>query len=233
LDGDGQHSPQDIPRLLAASQCWSQSIIIGGRLAAEAEIPRHRLQAILVGSFWINWMGRCNIRDTQSGFRVYPASILRTLPLKHGGFLLESEILIKASQAGYDVREVPIRAVYQPHQRSQYRPTWDGAVAAMYLLYRGLRFWPTQIRRLLPNRRIHTGETWWQEWHRACVGALATGLLPILCVTMLLQLVLRRRGVDVLTPVIRRFYDQSVLANSAGSRKTLHDHEQHNQWEFI
>jgi glycosyltransferase involved in cell wall biosynthesis len=233
LDGDGQHSPQDIPRLVAASQRWPGSIIIGGRLEAEAQIPRYRLQAMLVGSFWINWMGRCHIRDTQSGFRVYPAGVLQVLSLKHGGFLLESEILIKAGQAGYPVREIPIRAVYPPTQRSQYRPAWDGTVAALYLLYRGVRFWPTQIRWLFPERRTHAGEMPGQEWHRALVVALATGLLPMLFLTMLCQLFLRRLGPDVLTPVIRRFYDQRLLHNSAVDRKTLHESEPHKQWEFI
>lgn len=233
LDGDGQHNPQDIPCLVAASQYWPGSVIIGGRLDGEAEIPRHRLQAILVGSFWINWMGRCNIRDTQSGFRVYPADVLQALPLKYGGFLLESEILIKASQAGYNIHEVPIRAVYQPRQRSQYRPIRDGSVITMYLLSRGLRFWPNQIRRLFLDRRTHAAEMSWHEWHRAFVAALATGLLPLLFLTMLLQLSLDRLGLDVLSPIIRRFYDQRLLHKPAVGRKTLHEHEPHKRWEFI
>jgi glycosyltransferase involved in cell wall biosynthesis len=233
LDGDGQHDPQDIPRLVEASYYWPGSIIVGGRLDAEAGIPRRRLQAIRVASFWINWLGRCNIRDTQSGFRVYPACILQALPLKYGGFLLESEILMKASQAGYDIHEVPIRAVYQPGQRSQYRPTWDGSIITMYLLYRGLRFWPTQIRRLFPDRRPHAGVMPWHEWHCAFVAALATGLLPMLFLTMLFQLSLGRLGIDVLTPVIGRFYDQRLLHKPAVDRKTLHEHEPHKRWEFI
>jgi glycosyltransferase involved in cell wall biosynthesis len=146
LDGDGQHDPHDIPRLLAASQRWPKSIIIGGRLDAAAEIPRHRLHAIRVASFWISWLGGCSIQDTQSGFRVYPTAILRSLPLRHGRFLLESEVLLKAAQAGYNIRELPIRAIYRSDQRSQYRPLWDGMTAATYLLYHGIRFWLRQSR---------------------------------------------------------------------------------------
>src|SRR5262249_54570153 len=73
LDGDGQHDPQDIPRLLAAGQRWPASIIIGGRLGHAEAIPPARLYAIQVASFWINWLGQCHVRDTQSGFRLYPA----------------------------------------------------------------------------------------------------------------------------------------------------------------
>ena len=233
LDGDGQHDPRDIPRLVSASQGWPGCIMIGGRLDVEERIPRHRLQAILVGSFWINWMGRCNVRDTQSGFRVYPAGVLQALSLKHGGFLLESEILIKAGQAGYAVRELPICAVYPPKQRSQYRSAWDGPVVAMYLLYRGLRFWPRQIARLFPDRRTHARKASWQEWHRTSVAALATGLLPVLFLTMLCQLALSRLGFDVLTPIIRRFYDQRMLYHPFVDRKTLHDSEPHKRWKLV
>jgi glycosyltransferase involved in cell wall biosynthesis len=146
LDGDGQHDPHDIPRLLAASQRWPKSIIVGGRLDAAAEIPRYRLYAIRVASFWINWLGGCRIQDTQSGFRVYPTAMLQSLPLRHGRFLLESEILLKAAQAGCDIRELPIRTIYRSGQRSQYRPLWDGMSAATYLLYHGIRFWLRQSR---------------------------------------------------------------------------------------
>src|SRR4051812_14563995 len=39
LDGDGQHDPRDILRLLAASRCWPENIIIGGRLDSAEAIP--------------------------------------------------------------------------------------------------------------------------------------------------------------------------------------------------
>jgi glycosyltransferase involved in cell wall biosynthesis len=233
LDGDGQHNPQDIPRLLAASQRWPRSIILGGRLATVAGMPRHRLHAIRVASFWINWLGGCNIRDTQSGFRVYPAGLLQSLCLKHGGFLLESELLLKASQAGWDMRELPIQAVYYPAQHSQYRPVWDGTLAAAYLFYRSIRFWPIQLRRLWHGWRGDQGQTWEHVWRQTCVAARATALLPVLFLGMLGQLLLRHTGRDVLAPVIRGFYDQRLLHTPSAVGKAWHDHQQHNRWECI
>jgi glycosyltransferase involved in cell wall biosynthesis len=223
LDGDGQHDPQDIPRLLAASQRWADSVIIGSRLTTTAlGIPPYRLHAIRVASFWINWMGCCNVQDTQSGFRVYPMRLLQSLPLKQGGFLLESEILLKASQAGWDMREVPIRAVYHPWQRSQYRPLRDGTMAAAYLFYRGVRFWPGHIRRLARGHQTACERE--HAWRLTTVAALAMGLLPVLFIGMLVQLLLGRLGLDVLAPVIRRFYDQRRLHLPVPVRKVLYDH---------
>jgi glycosyltransferase involved in cell wall biosynthesis len=233
LDGDGQHDPHDIPRFLTASCQWCGSIIIGNRLAAATDIPRQRLQAIQVGSFWINWMAECNIQDTQSGFRLYPAAVLRALPLKHGGFLLESEILLKAGQAGYAMHEIPIRPVYRRGQRSHYRPCRDGIVAAAYLCYRGVCFWPRQISRLFSSGRpaVTGGE---QVWQRTCVAARATVLLPTLFLVMLAQLCLRGAAGDMLTPMIRRFYDQRSLSRSVAIvRRVLHERSEWKRWEFI
>src|SRR5919199_472186 len=137
-DGDGQHDPGDIPRLLGASQRYPESLIIGGRLDSAETIPLARLYAIEVVSFWINWLGQCTVRDTQSGLRLYPAAVLRTLPLRHGGFLFESAILLKASQSGWRVCEIPIRAVYPPGRASQYRPVRDSLPIIAYLLYQGI-----------------------------------------------------------------------------------------------
>ena len=234
LDGDGQHDPRDIPRFLTASCRWGGSIIIGNRLAAAAAMPRHRWQAVQVGSFWISWMGECNVQDTQSGFRLYPATVLRSLSLKHGGFLLESEILLKAGQAGYDMREIPIRPIYRYGQRSHYRPCRDGGLVAAYLCYRGLRFWPRQISRLCPLRRHAVAGRWQHAWQRTCVAALATALLPTLCLVMLAQLCWRDTERDLLTPIIRRFYDPRALYRSAAIvRKTLHAQSPWKRWEFI
>lgn len=208
LDGDGQHDPCDIPQLLAATNRWPDSLIIGGRLTTPAAIPRYRLQAIQVASFWINWLGGCTVQDTQSGFRVYPAQLLRTLSLTHGGFLLESEVVIKASRAGYGVQEIPIRTIYRVGQRTQYRPFHDGLTAAVYLFACGLRWWPGQLRWLIPLWGISASREQQYRRQQTRKAALATGLLPILALAALLQPVLRVWGGDVLAPLLRRFYRQ-------------------------
>jgi hypothetical protein len=183
-------------------------------------MPRYRLHAIQAGSFGINWLGNCKVGDTQSGFRAYPVDLLKRLHLKHGGFLLESEILIKAGQSGYDIREIPIRAVYHVKQRSHYRPLWDGAIAAIYLLYRGLRFWPVHLCRLLAPRQPGAGQTPRPTWRQTRVVALATALLPALFFLLLVQLLWHRLGLDMLSLFIRRFYDQRLLEQPVIIRRT-------------
>jgi hypothetical protein len=67
--------------------------------------------------------------DSQSGFRVYPAALLRRLEVRHGrsrGFVFESEALIAAGRLGVRCRSVPIAAVYPRGARpSHFRPVVD------------------------------------------------------------------------------------------------------------
>jgi glycosyltransferase involved in cell wall biosynthesis len=222
LDGDGQHDPNDIPRLLAASQRRPHSLIIGGRLQATSHIPCARLHAIRVASFWINWMGSCNVRDTQSGFRLYPVSMLCAFRLQRDRFLFESECLLKVAQAGYDIHEIPIEAVYPPEHKSQFHPLRDGIAIASYLLYRGVRFWPTQLRRLLTDPGRNLDDRTQPERQRTRTAAFATALLPVLLGALAIQCLAGRMGYDILAPIIQRFYDQSRLHAPDVARETAH-----------
>ena len=129
LDGDGQHRPEDIPALVRAAEKHPGSIIIGSRLHQGEEIPTARLRANRVANFWISWAAGYPIRDSQSGFRIYPASLLRELNpgtgIRHG-FVFESEILIEAANRGVRSVAVEIPAIYSDGLRpSHFRPVAD------------------------------------------------------------------------------------------------------------
>jgi len=145
LDADGQHRPEDIPRLLVASRRYPAALIIAARLQGREQAPSLRRFANRMADFWISWAAGCRIPDTQSGFRLYPAAVCR-LPVAHDrrhGFVFESEILIEAARKGYCPRAVPVEARYPRQGRcSHYRPLWDTVritrMVAWKLLARGL-----------------------------------------------------------------------------------------------
>lgn len=127
LDGDGQHSPEDIPLLLAKAKDFPKDIIIGARLADKSAIPAKRYYANKFANFWIAWASAYPIHDSQSGFRLYPAQLFNDLQIstKHG-FVFESEILIKASQKNIFSHPVKIPAVYKKNARpSHFRGVAD------------------------------------------------------------------------------------------------------------
>jgi glycosyltransferase involved in cell wall biosynthesis len=123
LDGDGQHAPEDIPRLLAEAAFHPDHVIIGARCRDRRRTVFWRYAANRVADFGISWAAGSSFADSQSGFRVYPASLLTRVKITHGkvrSFVFESEILIEATRAGHRSLAVPIEALYRPGARPSY-----------------------------------------------------------------------------------------------------------------
>lgn len=155
LDGDGQHCPEDVPRLVEAHAAVPGCIVIGSRLHAKGEIPTARYRANRFANFWISWAAGYPIVDSQSGFRIYPASLFSRARVNTGraaSFVFESQILIEAARLGVEAISVPVRTSYSAHARaSHFRPVLDIAritrMVAWSLITRGL-FLPGLLRSL-------------------------------------------------------------------------------------
>lgn len=158
IDGDAQHRPSDIPFLLSAYERHPGAVVIGSRLHEEQNIPADRYLANRFANFWIAWAAGHPIKDSQSGFRVYPAALLREIRLCHdraAGFVFESEVLIEAGRRGYSLIPVPISAIYEPRgRRSHFRPIIDilriVRMVAWKLISRGL--YPQGLARSLRRK---------------------------------------------------------------------------------
>jgi flavin-dependent dehydrogenase len=146
LDGDGQHEPDEIPRLLKVATEEPAALVIGGRLTGLTEspgrvIPAARLAALRVAGFFIDWLSGVAVLDTQSGFRVYPASLLAAVSPRRGGFVLETEMLLRAADRGVTIREVPVTPIHFEDRRSRFRPARDGLAVGTYLAGRIVSRW--------------------------------------------------------------------------------------------
>ena len=153
LDGDAQHCPEDIPRLVDTARAHPGRIIIGARAWDRDTVPPLRYFGNRFANFWVAWAAGFPVADSQSGFRLYPAALLRELNVNpRARFAFESEILIEAGRAGVRTAAVPIAALY-PHdaRASHYRPAADTAriarMIAWKLLSRGLDL-PRLVRSL-------------------------------------------------------------------------------------
>lgn len=162
LDADGQHQPEDIPHFLEMAHKHPDHIIIGSRMSDRHAFPRRRYYANRVANFWISWAAGYYIKDSQSGFRLYPASLLRHSKLRVStthGFVFESEILIEAARRGIYSLTLPISAIYKPNSRaSHFRPVLDivriTRMVAWRLISRGLYPWGLFRAFLFPRLRL-------------------------------------------------------------------------------
>ena len=139
LDGDGQHDPGEIPRLLEAAR-EPRDVILAARRDERHAAPRLRRFANGFADFWVSWAAGQWIPDTQSGFRLFPAEVLRRILPACGGyrrFVFESLVLIEAARQGCRVETVAVRTIYPPGARpSHYRATLDTCLIVRAVAWR-------------------------------------------------------------------------------------------------
>jgi glycosyltransferase involved in cell wall biosynthesis len=138
MDSDGQHDPDDIPGFLATVEKIGSGIIIGTRMGDISTMPLIRRFTNKLTSFSASILARQKIEDSQSGFRLITTDVIKTVRLETAGFETESEILIKASKAGFRIASVPIKTIYG-EEKSKIKPMRD-TYKFLRLLFRSLRW---------------------------------------------------------------------------------------------
>jgi len=132
VDADGQHDPADLPSLLAAAEA-GEDFVIGSRMSDAASIPTYRFRTNEIGSRILSRMTGLEIEDAQSGYRVVSARLLRRLTLNADGYIIETEMLLKAAPHLRRIAHVPVRAIYGgPSHYRPFRDTWVISGVAVY-----------------------------------------------------------------------------------------------------
>ena len=141
LDGDGQHRPEEIPRLIAPIFGGEADLVIGSRFFEDrASMPRYRQFGIGVITWLFNIGSKAKVSDAQSGFRAYSGRLLDALRLTEKGFGFSIEVLMEAREKGFRFTEVPVSCLYHKASSSA-NPVTHGlgvALTAMELRLRSL-----------------------------------------------------------------------------------------------
>lgn len=142
MDGDGQHDPADIPRLLAAAEHHPGHLVIGARIRNRAQQPKARRRANAVADWGISWGCGIPVADTQSGQRYYPPEALELIDLPAEDFVFEAAILIAAvREKGLGVVSVPIESRYPGGVHgSHFRPVRDVTRITWYTILRVIHY---------------------------------------------------------------------------------------------
>ena len=108
MDADGQHLPQEIPRLVEPILQDKYDIVIGSRILGYREKDSlFRLAGVHIFSMLINLLSNTDISDCSSGFRAFRASALKKIRLRQDQFHT-SELIIDAGKKGMRIGEAPI-----------------------------------------------------------------------------------------------------------------------------
>ena len=113
LDGDGQHNPDQIPDLISVIIKHNVDVVIGSRsLKDDKNLPSYRKTGIKIITSTINSATNLKVTDSQSGFRAYSKTAINVIRPTESGMSVSTEILLKISNNGLSMAEVPITVSY-------------------------------------------------------------------------------------------------------------------------
>ncbi len=133
MDADGQHDPDNALTLIRAIPDGAlhekkRPIIIGMRENMVGDdVPWTSRFGREFSNFWVWSSGGPRVKDSQSGFRIYPLPQSRNMKIGANRFQFEVEILAKAGWNGFPVIEAPVSVSYTPGTQriSHFRPFVD------------------------------------------------------------------------------------------------------------
>lgn len=127
IDTDSQHDPDQIPDLLSLARREPDALVVGSRQLPLSEYPWRSFIGRWVSNALLFLESGCRVSDSQSGFRVYPLTLVRTVRCRGQRFMYETEIIARCRWHGFRVVEAPIRSRYLPPREwvSHFNPWLD------------------------------------------------------------------------------------------------------------
>ncbi|WP_141226168.1 DUF2062 domain-containing protein [Flavobacterium fluvii] len=125
IDSDGQHFASDIPNFVSELSNDSPLLLIGSRNMMQEGVPKKSSFGNKFSNFWFWFETGTRLEDTQSGFRLYP---LKHIPKNYftNKFEFEIEVIVRSAWKGIQVKNIPIKVLYDPTERvSHFRPFQD------------------------------------------------------------------------------------------------------------
>jgi len=119
LDGDGQHKPEDIPRIIQPILSGEADLVLGSRfLQGNPDMPLIRILGNKFFTSLIRFLTGAKLTDTQTGFRALNLKALTNLDLK-ANYTYVQEMIIDLHVKGFKIVEVPITALPRKHGSSK------------------------------------------------------------------------------------------------------------------
>lgn len=113
LDGDGQHLPEELEKLVTPIVRGEADIVVGSRyLENSTNVSRHRLLGHRFFNALTGFTSKIKLTDSQSGYRAFSPRIFNNGLFQSSGFTVESEMQFIAREHGLRVVEVPVTIFY-------------------------------------------------------------------------------------------------------------------------
>ncbi|MFA6383716.1 MAG: glycosyltransferase family 2 protein [Parcubacteria group bacterium] len=118
LDGDGQHNPHDIPKMIAFIE-QGFDVVLGTRLKNPEGMPKYKILANHMGNFFTFLIYGLWVTDSQSGFRAYSKKAIGLIDTKTDRYEYDSEVIREISRNKLKFMEIPIEVRYTEYSMNK------------------------------------------------------------------------------------------------------------------
>lgn len=162
IDGDGQHNPADVARLVSALDESCADIAIGSRFLSQSGAPASSTRWRMLGNRllarFLSAICRCRITDPTSGFWAMRGRVLDYFAKNFPCEYPEPEAIALARRQGYEIVETAIAVRPREHGVSHI-----GSIGTLYFALRvGLALIADRVRtvdRRFAKNNIHGGQS--------------------------------------------------------------------------
>jgi glycosyltransferase involved in cell wall biosynthesis len=136
-DADLEYDPQDYSRLLAPILSGETRVVYGSRFAQGHHRTMFLSQRLanVVLTMLTNLLYGTSLSDMETCYKVFPADVIRGIPLHAQRFDFEPEITAKLLKRGYRIVEVPISYAGREYHQGKKINWRDGLAAMLSLIY--------------------------------------------------------------------------------------------------
>jgi glycosyltransferase involved in cell wall biosynthesis len=128
-DGDGTYAPEDAPQLINTLLTERSDMVVGTRRGVTDDAGRtgHAFGNSIFNSLY-KWLFGSEFTDIFSGYRAFTRRFVKSFPAVSGGFEIETEMSVHASQLKLPVSEIGLDYGRRPEGSSSKLSTYrDGA----------------------------------------------------------------------------------------------------------
>ncbi|MBD0328529.1 MAG: glycosyltransferase family 2 protein [Thermoleophilia bacterium] len=135
-DADLEYDPADYPALLEPFERRGVQVVYGTRtFSSHTAYSFWFVIGNRLVNLWNNLLFNSYLSDLETGYKVMPVELWRSLDLQSDGFEIEPEITAKLLRRGIRPYEVPISYAARSREEGK-KLTWQDGVRALWMLTR-------------------------------------------------------------------------------------------------
>ena len=110
VDADLSVDPASLKRLINTARGVG-GMSTGSRLIKGSVVKRYMLRKLLSNCYnlIVRFLFHDGVNDHQCGFKAFTRSLLENVHAENGGWIWDTEMIVRAKSLGYVIREIPIR----------------------------------------------------------------------------------------------------------------------------